>query len=62
MHETLNEVAGRQSRGTWTCTCSTDGLPKVAAGSQDTTCFTACNCTFGTSFLLTPDIMFPFNS
>ncbi|XP_034901121.1 receptor-like serine/threonine-protein kinase NCRK isoform X1 [Populus alba] len=40
-------VGGGKSRGTWTCTCSTDGLPKVAAGSQDTTCFTACNCTSG---------------
>ncbi|KAJ6765526.1 RECEPTOR-LIKE SERINE/THREONINE-PROTEIN KINASE NCRK ISOFORM X1 [Salix purpurea] len=39
--------ASGQSRGTWTCSCSSDGLPKVAAGSQDTTCFTACNCTSG---------------
>uniref|UniRef100_A0A6N2KGK6 non-specific serine/threonine protein kinase n=1 Tax=Salix viminalis TaxID=40686 RepID=A0A6N2KGK6_SALVM len=45
MHETSYEEASGQSRGTWTCTCSSDGLPKVAAGSQDTTCFTACNCT-----------------
>ncbi|KAJ6937650.1 hypothetical protein NC652_012072 [Populus alba x Populus x berolinensis] len=47
MYETSYEVGGGKSRGTWTCTCSTDGLPKVAAGSQDTTCFTACNCTSG---------------
>ncbi|XP_061957697.1 receptor-like serine/threonine-protein kinase NCRK isoform X1 [Populus nigra] len=38
---------GGQSGGMWTCTCSSDGLPKVATGIQDTTCFTACNCTSG---------------
>ncbi|XWS74305.1 hypothetical protein CRYUN_Cryun02cG0203400 [Craigia yunnanensis] len=31
----------------WTCLCATDGFPKVAVNNQDTTCFTACNCTVG---------------
>ncbi|XWS28983.1 hypothetical protein CRYUN_Cryun25bG0117800 [Craigia yunnanensis] len=31
----------------WTCSCATDGFPKVAVDNHDTTCFTACNCTAG---------------
>ncbi|KAL5565721.1 hypothetical protein UlMin_028885 [Ulmus minor] len=31
----------------WTCLCPTDGLPKVAADGQNTNCFNACNCTYG---------------
>nr|XP_048324812.1 receptor-like serine/threonine-protein kinase NCRK [Ziziphus jujuba var. spinosa] len=32
----------------WTCICSADRLPKVAADSYNTNCFSACNCTSGT--------------
>ncbi|KAK4849766.1 hypothetical protein QYF36_000618 [Acer negundo] len=35
------------SEGRWTCVCAADGFPKVATGSNDTTCFTGCNCTTG---------------
>ncbi|KAJ4726065.1 putative Kinase [Melia azedarach] len=38
---------GGLSEGRWTCTCAAVGLPKVAANSHDTACFTGCNCTSG---------------
>ncbi|CAB4282761.1 unnamed protein product [Prunus armeniaca] len=40
-----SQDAGSSTR--WTCICAADQLPKVAADSHDTNCFTACNCTYG---------------
>ncbi|KDP44029.1 hypothetical protein JCGZ_05496 [Jatropha curcas] len=42
-----NRASGGPSGSTWTCICATDGFPKIASGSHDTACFTACNCTSG---------------
>ncbi|EEF32437.1 kinase, putative [Ricinus communis] len=42
-----NPVAGGSKDSTWGCTCAADGLPRIASGSHDSTCFTACNCTSG---------------
>ncbi|GKV08322.1 hypothetical protein SLEP1_g19969 [Rubroshorea leprosula] len=39
--------AGESSADRWTCICVADGFPKVTYDHQNTTCFTACNCTAG---------------
>ncbi|CAO2812987.1 unnamed protein product [Amaranthus hypochondriacus] len=31
----------------WTCSCDSGQLPRLAANDQNTSCFTACNCTSG---------------
>nr|GMD14245.1 receptor-like serine/threonine-protein kinase NCRK isoform X1 [Ipomoea batatas]GMD15895.1 receptor-like serine/threonine-protein kinase NCRK isoform X1 [Ipomoea batatas] len=36
------------SQSKWMCICSAEGLPTVAAGHNNTGCFTSCNCSFGT--------------
>uniref|UniRef100_A0A5B6YLA1 non-specific serine/threonine protein kinase n=1 Tax=Davidia involucrata TaxID=16924 RepID=A0A5B6YLA1_DAVIN len=42
-------AAGESSENRWTCFCSADGFPEVATDSHRTSCFTACNCTSGSS-------------
>ncbi|KAI4334379.1 hypothetical protein L6164_019079 [Bauhinia variegata] len=39
---------GGKSASIWTCTCDPNGFPTVAADGQSPTCFTSCNCTWGT--------------
>ncbi|GLU11838.1 hypothetical protein SLE2022_285580 [Rubroshorea leprosula] len=38
---------GGSSVDRWICMCLANGFPKVTVDSQNTTCFTACNCTTG---------------
>ncbi|XP_057995710.1 receptor-like serine/threonine-protein kinase NCRK isoform X3 [Hevea brasiliensis] len=42
-----NIAVGGPSGDIWTCACAADGFPKIASGTVDATCFTACNCTSG---------------
>ncbi|XAR59988.1 Non-specific serine/threonine protein kinase [Bertholletia excelsa] len=37
------------SEGRWTCMCGADIFPQEGAGNLSTSCFTACNCTSGSS-------------
>ncbi|KAM7259813.1 hypothetical protein ACFE04_015554 [Oxalis oulophora] len=45
---TLYSVGGT-SKNSWTCVCAVDGIPKVAADRPNSTCFSACKCTTGSS-------------
>lgn len=43
-------TVGGSNGGWWSCTCDDGGFPKVASQTQDTTCFSACNCTSGVHY------------
>ncbi|PHT35140.1 hypothetical protein CQW23_26940 [Capsicum baccatum] len=36
------------SENKWICICAADGLPRVAADHNHSSCFTACDCRYGT--------------
>ncbi|XP_059291762.1 receptor-like serine/threonine-protein kinase NCRK [Lycium ferocissimum] len=38
----------KSSKNRWICICAADGLPRVAADRNDSSCFTACDCRYGT--------------
>ncbi|KAM7261851.1 hypothetical protein ACFE04_020928 [Oxalis oulophora] len=40
---------GGASKNSRTCVCAADGLPKVATDRPNSTCFSACKCTTGSS-------------
>ncbi|CAK9165200.1 unnamed protein product [Ilex paraguariensis] len=40
-------AAGGSNGNKWICICAADGFPKLAADSNDTNCFTTCNCNSG---------------
>ncbi|CAK9167788.1 unnamed protein product [Ilex paraguariensis] len=42
-------AAGGSNGNKWICICAADGFPKLAADSNDTNCFTTCNCNSGSS-------------
>nr|XP_016439083.1 PREDICTED: receptor-like serine/threonine-protein kinase NCRK isoform X1 [Nicotiana tabacum]XP_016439084.1 PREDICTED: receptor-like serine/threonine-protein kinase NCRK isoform X1 [Nicotiana tabacum]XP_016439085.1 PREDICTED: receptor-like serine/threonine-protein kinase NCRK isoform X1 [Nicotiana tabacum]XP_016439086.1 PREDICTED: receptor-like serine/threonine-protein kinase NCRK isoform X1 [Nicotiana tabacum]XP_016439087.1 PREDICTED: receptor-like serine/threonine-protein kinase NCRK isofor len=41
-------LADKSSKNRWICICAADGLPRVAAANSYSSCFTACDCHYGT--------------
>lgn len=44
-----NPASGVSSEDRWLCICNSEGLPKIAAGDNEPSCFNGCNCSSGTS-------------